>query len=86
MGADFQTDALQTLDLRSVFGGGLGVHAIQNERTTLDFLGGMNYTREKYTLLPSRSFAAASVGEELSHKLGMSTVLTRKAVLFPRLE
>ena len=29
VGADFQTDALQTLDLRSVFGGGLGVHAIQ---------------------------------------------------------
>ena len=26
VGADFQTDALQTLDLRSVFGGGLGMH------------------------------------------------------------
>jgi putative salt-induced outer membrane protein YdiY len=82
VGADFQTDALQTLDLRSVFGGGLGVHAIQNERTTLDFLGGVNYTREKYTLLPSRSFAAASVGEELTHKLGMSTVVTEKLYFF----
>jgi putative salt-induced outer membrane protein YdiY len=85
VGADFQTNALQTLDLRSVFGGGLGVHAIQNERTTLDFLGGINYTREKYTLLPSRSFAAASVGEELSHKLGMSTALTEKLYFFPDL-
>jgi len=85
VGADFQTDALQTLDLRSVFGGGLGVHLIKSDRTTLDFLGGVNYTREKYSLLPSRSFAAASAGEELSHKLGMSTVLTEKLYFFPDL-
>ncbi|MGH9501996.1 MAG: DUF481 domain-containing protein [Terriglobales bacterium] len=85
VGADFQTDALQTLDLRSVFGGGLGLHAIKNDRTTLDLLGGINYTREKYTLLPSRSFAAVSVGEELSHKLGMNTLLTQKLYFFPNL-
>jgi hypothetical protein len=42
VGADFQTDALQTLDLRSVFGGDLGLHVIKNERTTLDLLGGAN--------------------------------------------
>jgi putative salt-induced outer membrane protein YdiY len=85
VGADFQTDALQTLDLRSVFGGGLGVHAIKSHRTTLDLLGGVNYTREKYSSLPSRSFAAASVGEELSHKLGASTLLTEKLYFFPDL-
>ena len=85
VGADFQTDALQTLDLRSVFGGGLGLHVIQNDRTTLDLLGGINYTREKYSLLPSRSFAAASVGQELSHKLGMSTLITEKLYFFPNL-
>ena len=85
VGADFQTDALQTLDLRSVFGGGLGVHMIKNDRTTLDLLGGLDYTREKYTALPSRSFAAVSVGEELSHKLGMNTLLTEKLYFFPNL-
>jgi len=85
VGADFQTDALQTLDLRSVFGGGLGLHAIKNDRTTLDLLGGMNYTREKYSALPSRSFAAVSVGEELTHKLGMNTLLTQKLYFFPDL-
>jgi putative salt-induced outer membrane protein YdiY len=85
VGADFQTDALQTLDLRSVFGGGLGWHAIKNTRTTLDLLGGANYTREKYTALPSRSFAAISVGEELTHKLGMNTLLTEKLYFFPNL-
>jgi putative salt-induced outer membrane protein YdiY len=85
VGADFQTDALQTLDLRSVFGGGLGLHVIKSDRTTLDLLGGINYTREKYSLLPSRSFAAASFGEELSHKLGMNTLLTQKLYIFPDL-
>jgi uncharacterized protein DUF481 len=65
------------------FGGGLGVHVIKSDRTTLDLLGGINYTREKYSLLPSRSFAAASVGEELSHKLGANTVLTEKLYFFP---
>jgi putative salt-induced outer membrane protein YdiY len=85
VGADFQTDALQTLDLRSVFGGGLGWHVIKNTRTTLDLLGGANYTREKYTALPSRSFAAISVGEELTHKLGMNTLLTEKLYFFPNL-
>ena len=82
---DFQTDALQTLDLRSVFGGGLGLHAIKNDRTTLDLLGGINYTRESYTALPVRSFAAASAGEELTHKVGASTEIVQKLYFFPNL-
>jgi putative salt-induced outer membrane protein YdiY len=85
VGADFQTDALQTLDLRSVLGGGVGLHVIKNDRTTFDLLAGLDYTREKYTALPSRSFAALSVGEELSHKIGMNTVLTEKLYIFPNL-
>ena len=94
--ADFQTDALQELNLRSILGGGLGVHAINSSQTTLDFLGGLNYTHESYGVVPatatlpaqppiSRSFAAATVGEELMHKLGASTVLTEKGYFFPDL-
>jgi putative salt-induced outer membrane protein YdiY len=85
VGGDFQTDALQTLDLRSVFGGGLGWHAIKSDRSTLDLLAGLDYTREKYAALPSRSFAAVSLGEELTHKLGMNTLLTQKLYFFPNL-
>jgi putative salt-induced outer membrane protein len=95
--ADFQTDALQALNLRSVFGGGLGFHAIKNDRTTLDLLGGINYTRESYgavvtdatttppTIAPAftRSFAAATLGEELMHKWGKSTIVTQKLYFFP---
>ena len=83
-GADFQTDALQSLDLRSVFSAGLGFHAIASERTTLDFLTGGNYTRENYSTL-QRDLAAITVGEELLKKLGASTVLTQKLYAYPDL-
>src|SRR5208337_745515 len=33
---DFETNALQHLDLRTVFGGGFGYHAIKTARSTLD--------------------------------------------------
>ena len=34
------SNALQDLDLRGVYGGGLGYHAIKSDKTTLDILGG----------------------------------------------
>jgi len=83
-GADFQTNALQDLNLRTVLGGGLGFHAIETDRTTLDFLVGPNYTRENYTTF-YRNFAALTLGEELSRKLGASTLLTQKLYFFPDL-
>ena len=82
--ADFFADALQDLNLRSVFGGGAGYHAIKNDNTTLDFLGGLNYTRESYTTL-QRNLIALTLGEELMHKLGKSTVLNQNLYFFPDL-
>lgn len=84
VGADFQTDALQQLNLRSVLGGGLGFHAIKSDRTTLDFLGGLNYTRENYDTF-NRNLIALTLGEELTHKLGASTLVTQKLYFFPDL-
>jgi putative salt-induced outer membrane protein YdiY len=46
---DFMANALQFLDLRQVYGGGFGFHAIKTDRTILDFLGGLNYTHETYS-------------------------------------
>jgi putative salt-induced outer membrane protein YdiY len=81
--AAFQTNDLQDLNLRSLFGGGLGLHAIKSERTTLDLLGGANYTRESYTTL-TRNFAALQVGDEFTHKFGAGgTSLVQKFFFFP---
>ena len=79
---DFFSDALQGLNLRSVFGGGAGYHVIKTKPTTLDLLGGLNYTRESYTTL-SRNLAALTLGEELMHLLGKSTVLNQRLYFFP---
>ncbi|HWR16403.1 MAG TPA: DUF481 domain-containing protein [Terriglobales bacterium] len=79
---DFQTNELQELDLRSLFGGGLGFHAIKGERTTLDLLGGANYTHETYWTL-SRSIGAMTIGDEFMHKIGAGTTLVQKLFFYP---
>lgn len=81
---DFFADALQSLNLRSVFSGGLGYHAIKNDRTTLDFLGGLNYTHESYVGL-TRNLVALTLGEELMHKVRANTVLNQQFFIFPDL-
>ena len=95
---DFYHDSLQNLDLRSVFGGGLGAHAIKSDSTSLDLLAGVNYTHESYSaffnppnppnvLVPavSRSLAGLTLGDEIMHKLGKSTVLTQNLYFYPNL-
>jgi putative salt-induced outer membrane protein len=97
--ADFMSDGLQGLNIRSVVGGGLGYHLIKSETTTLDLLGGANYTHENYTSsfqpLPpppspqtftiTRNLAAAQIGDEFLHKIGKSTVITQSLYFFPDL-
>jgi len=87
---DFQTEDLQFLDIRSILTGGLGFHAIKNDHTTLDLLGGINYTRESYSangINPAltRSFVGMSLGDELSHKLGAASLFTQRFYYYPNL-
>ena len=95
---DFMSNALQFLDLRQVYSGGFGFHARNNDRTILDFLGGLNYTHETYsngTLISpgvyesygkTNRFVALTLGEELNQKLGKSTVLTQNVDFYPDLQ
>ncbi len=104
--ADFTSNALQFLDLRQVYTGGFGYHAIKSDATTLDFLGGVNYTHETYsngTEIPptppsttptgifesygqTNRYVALTLGEELNHKLGKSTVVTQNLDFYPNLQ
>ncbi len=43
------SNALQYLDLRQVYTGGFGFHAIASDKTTLNVLGGINFTHETYS-------------------------------------
>jgi putative salt-induced outer membrane protein len=97
---DFFSNGLQDLDLRYILGGGLGVHAIKNPRTTLDLLAGANYTHESYSGVPeanpapppptityshSNSLAALTFGDAFMHKLGKNTNLTQSFLFYPDL-
>jgi putative salt-induced outer membrane protein YdiY len=83
--ADFQFDELQDLDLRSIFGGGLGLHVIKSDRTTLDLLGGGNYTREQFGTGLTRNLAGLTIGDEFMHKIGAGTVVNQHFYFYPDL-
>src|SRR5580692_4040282 len=101
VGVDAMSNALQDLDLRAVYSAGFGYHAVKSDNTTLDFLAGLNYTHETYSNGPpvtpatvpptytsygvTNRFAALTLGEDLTHKLGKSTVITENLYLFPDL-
>jgi len=97
--ADFMANALQYLDLRQVYSGGFGFHAIKSDATTLNFFGGVNYTHETYSngapIANSNAFVsygvtnryvALTLGEELTQKLGKSTVVTQNLTFYPNLQ
>jgi len=101
VGADFMANALQFLDLRQVYTAGFGFHLINSESTILNFLGGINYTHETYSNGPlvigsvprvfasygkTNKFAALTLGEELTHKLGKGTVVTQNTYFYPDLQ
>lgn len=97
--ADFFSNALQDLNLRSTFGGGLGAHMIKTSATTFDLLLGVNYTHESYSSFPvapvppattptivaarSDSLAGVTLGENLTQKFGKNTLLTQSWFLYP---
>jgi len=98
---DFDSDQLQSLDLRNVIGGGLGYHLINNKKTQFDVFGGGSFNQEyfgAYTTanplpppvlidVPSQSRHSAEVlaGESLSIKLGPRTTLSEQLTSFPNL-
>lgn len=101
VGADFMANALQFLDLRQVYTAGFGFHVINSETTILNFLGGINYTHETYSNGPlvvgsiprvfasygkTNKFAALTLGEELTHKIGKGTVVTQNTYFYPDLQ
>ena len=98
---DFQTNQLQHLDLRSVFGGGFGYHLIKTANTTFDLFGGISYDRDSFgaynlanptpppalLLIPSsvQNSAEAVIGEEFDTKLSKRTTLSERFSFYPNL-
>jgi putative salt-induced outer membrane protein YdiY len=96
---DFDSDALQNLDLRNVLGA--GYHLINTKKAQFDVFGGVSFNQEYFSsyltanpapppaeiLVPSQSRHSAEVlvGESLSTKLGSRTTFAEQLTLFPNL-
>jgi putative salt-induced outer membrane protein len=90
---DFTHDTLQDLDLRSIYTGGVGWHAIDRPDTTFDLLGGVNYTHETYTSGSTAAIAARvtrnlpglTAGEDFTHNMGTSVTFAEHFDFYPDL-
>jgi putative salt-induced outer membrane protein len=83
---DLEHNGLQDLTLRFVLGGGLGYHAIRNERTQLDLLGGLDWNREYFKGdFNDRSTAEAQLGQTLSQRFSSRVSLKEQLCFFPNL-
>lgn len=99
--AGFQTNELQHLDLRQIYGGGFGYHVIKTNNTLFDVFGGFNYDRDEFSSYvltnptpppPATTIAAitqnsaeALIGEEFDAKFAKRSTLTERFVVFPNL-
>lgn len=81
---DYEHDQFQSLDLRFVAGGGLGWHAIKNDRAQLDLKAGVDYDRENFTTL-SRNAAEANFGDAFTYKLSGITSVNQSLQYFANL-
>ncbi|HEY2351412.1 MAG TPA: DUF481 domain-containing protein [Candidatus Acidoferrum sp.] len=96
---DFDSNALQHLDLQNVLAGGAGYHVIKTKTTTFDVLGGAGYNQEYFSAysLPNATpppdfidFAAVTqrnaellAGEEFDTTISKRTTLTENFTLYP---
>lgn len=78
-------DVLQQLNYRFLPAAGLGFHAIATDRTTLDLLAGMGYTRESYYNGTVNNLATATLGDEFVYKITKSTTFTQNLYYLPSL-
>jgi hypothetical protein len=98
---DFNSNALQNLNLQNVIDGGIGGHVIKTKNAQFDVFGGAGYNQEffgAYTLPnpipppPTSAFPAvtqrnaeANAGETFSMKLGSRSTFTETFNYFPNL-
>lgn len=87
---DYEYDKFQSLDLRAVFGGGLGYIAWKSDRGRLDLVGGGDYNHEKFDparpqLAFSRNSAEIYWGDDFNYKLNSRASLHQNYRMFNNL-
>ncbi len=81
---NFETDELQSLDLRRVLGSGLGYKLAASKRLRFDVFSGGSFLQEYFTGLPSRTAGELLFGQEVSFKPGKFDI-AETASIYPNL-
>ena len=100
-GTDFNSNALQHLDLQNVVDGGIGAHMVKTKTTVFDLFAGAGYNQEyfgAYTLpnptpppatisfpAVTQRNAEANAGEQFDTKFGSRSTFTETFNYFPNL-
>ncbi|MGH9842237.1 MAG: DUF481 domain-containing protein [Blastocatellia bacterium] len=81
---ELEFDEFQNLDLRTTLGGGLGLYAIKNDKTSFIIDGGVAYTKEYFSAgIPrNRNRGELLVGGELTHKISERSNFNQRLVFF----
>jgi putative salt-induced outer membrane protein YdiY len=82
---DLEFDEFQNLDLRNVFGGGLGWHVQRTDRTVFDVFSGGSFNQEFFENDLTRKSGEIVLGEELTYRLAETTALSERLVFYPNL-
>ncbi len=82
---NYDHDRFQDLDLRAVFGGGLGWNALKTPKAQLSFQAGADYNRETFMAGISRNTAEVNFGDDLAYKFSGNTHLTQSFRIYPNL-
>ncbi|HEU5451856.1 MAG TPA: DUF481 domain-containing protein [Terriglobales bacterium] len=82
---NFETNALQKLDLRNVIGGGMGVRLAQSPHGELELFSGGSLNQEFYSAEPGRRSGEALLGQEIAYNLTSRTTFSERLNLFPNL-
>jgi hypothetical protein len=82
---EYDHDAFQDLNLRAVFGAGMGWNAVKNARTQLSFQAGGDYNHESYTADLTRNTAEVNFGDDFAYKISAASNVTESFRMFPNL-
>lgn len=82
-GGEGETNRAGGVDTRYALNGGVGYRLVRTDTMSWDIFGGAGYSDTKFTDGSKRNGAELVLGEESSHKLGDSTTVKQRLVVYP---
>jgi len=82
---DLLHNPFQQLDLRVAPAGGLGLHAVKSDKTTLDLSAGGGLNQEYFTNAPNQTSGELVLGEALTHKFSKAVTFNEGLQFYPNL-